>query len=120
MAAATPLHFNAFIWPNGFHEAAWRLPGADVRGVLGLDYYAGIGRVAERGLLDAVFLADNIAVPEYRLSYVPQTQFDPVVVLAALAAVTSRVGLIATGSTTYSQPWDLARRFAGAETGIPR
>jgi alkanesulfonate monooxygenase SsuD/methylene tetrahydromethanopterin reductase-like flavin-dependent oxidoreductase (luciferase family) len=83
-----------------------------VRGVLGLGYYAGIGQVAERGLLDAVFLADNIAVPEYRVTYLPQAQFDPVVVLGALAAVTRRVGLIATGSTTYSEPGDLARRFA--------
>jgi FMN-dependent oxidoreductase (nitrilotriacetate monooxygenase family) len=106
------LHFNVFIGPNGSHESAWRLAGDDVRGVLGLGYYAEIGRIAERGLLDAVFLADNITVPEYRVTYLPQAQFDPVIVLAALAGVTSRVGLIGTGSTTYSQPWDLARRFA--------
>jgi FMN-dependent oxidoreductase (nitrilotriacetate monooxygenase family) len=112
MMPPRPLHFNAFIWPNGSHESAWRLAGDDVRGVLGLGYYAELGRIAERGLMDAVFLADNIATPEYRVTYLPQTQFDPVVVLAALAAVTSRVGLIGTGSTTYGQPWDLARRFA--------
>jgi N-acetyl-S-(2-succino)cysteine monooxygenase len=106
------LHFNAFIWPNGSDESAWRVADGDVRDVLGLGYYAELGRIAERGLMDAVFLADNIAVPEYRVTYLPQTQFDPVVVLAALAACTSRVGLIGTGSTTYSQPWDLARRFA--------
>jgi FMN-dependent oxidoreductase (nitrilotriacetate monooxygenase family) len=111
MTAPFPLHFSAFIGPNGSHESAWRLAG-DASGVLGLGYYAEIGRIAERGLMDAVFLADNIAVPGYRVTYLPQAQFDPVVVLAALAAVTSRVGLIATGSTTYSQPWDLARRFA--------
>src|SRR5512135_3062892 len=109
MTAPRTLHFNAFIWPNGSHESAWRLAG-DVRGVLGLGYYAELGRIAERGLMDAVFLADNIAVPAYRVTYLPQTQFDPVIVLAALAASTSRVGLIGTGSTTYSQPWDLARR----------
>jgi FMN-dependent oxidoreductase (nitrilotriacetate monooxygenase family) len=112
MTPPRPLHFNAFIWPNGSHESAWRLAGDDVRGVLGLGYYAEIGRIAERGLMDAVFLADNIATPQYRVTYLPQAQFDPVVVLAALAASTSRVGLIGTGSTTYSQPWDLARRFA--------
>lgn len=106
------LHFNVFIGPNGSHESAWRLAGHDVRGVLGLGYYAEISQIAERCLMDAVFLADNIAVPEYRVTYLPQAQFDPVVVLAALAGVTSRVGLIGTGSTTYSQPWDLARRFA--------
>ncbi|WP_433305199.1 NtaA/DmoA family FMN-dependent monooxygenase [Actinoplanes sp. CA-030573] len=107
-----PLHFNAFIWPNGYHESAWRVVGDDVRGVLGLDYYAGIARIAERGLMDAIFLADNIAIAEYRVTHLPQTQFDPVSVLSALAAVTTRIGLIGTGSTTYSKPWELARRFA--------
>ena len=109
---ARPLHFNAFIWPNGYHESAWRLADDDVRGVLGLPYYAEIARTAERGLMDSVFLADNIAIPEYRVTHLPQTQFDPVAVLSALAGTTSRIGLIGTGSTTYSKPWDLARRFA--------
>jgi FMN-dependent oxidoreductase (nitrilotriacetate monooxygenase family) len=107
-----PLHFNAFIWPNGYHESAWRLVDDDVRGVLGLPYYAEIARIAERGLMDSIFLADNIAIPEYRVTYLPQTQFDPVAVLSALAAITTSIGLIGTGSTTYSKPWDLARRFA--------
>jgi N-acetyl-S-(2-succino)cysteine monooxygenase len=110
--AARPLHFNAFIWPNGYHESAWRVVDDDVRGVLGLPYYAEIGRIAERGLMDSIFLADNIAIPEYRVTHLPQTQFDPVLVLSALAAVTDHIGLIGTGSTTYSKPWDLARRFA--------
>ena len=109
---ARPLHFNAFIWPNGYHESAWRLADGDARGVLGLPYYAGIAAIAERGLMDSVFLADNIAIPEYRVTHLPQTQFDPVAVLSALAGTTSRIGLIGTGSTTYSKPWDLARRFA--------
>jgi len=107
-----PLHFNAFIWPNGYHESAWRVVGDDVRGVLGLPYYADIARIAERGLLDTIFLADNIAIAEYRATHLPQTQFDPISVLSALAAVTSHIGLIGTGSTTYNKPWELARRFA--------
>jgi N-acetyl-S-(2-succino)cysteine monooxygenase len=107
-----PLHFNAFIWPNGYHEAAWRVLDGDVRNVLGLSYYADIARIAERGLMDSIFLADNIAIAEYRATYLPQTQFDPISVLSALAAVTNRIGLIGTGSTTYSKPWELARRFA--------
>ncbi len=107
-----PLHFNAFIWPNGYHEAAWRVVDGDARNVLGLPYYADIARIAERGLMDSIFLADNIAIAEYRATHLPQTQFDPISVLSALAAVTSRIGLIGTGSTTYSKPWELARRFA--------
>jgi N-acetyl-S-(2-succino)cysteine monooxygenase len=110
--SARPLHFNAFIWPNGYHESAWRVVGDDVHGVLQLPYYADIARIAERGLMDSVFLADNIAIAEYRATYLPQTQFDPIAVLSALAAVTSHIGLIGTGSTTYSKPWELARRFA--------
>jgi FMN-dependent oxidoreductase (nitrilotriacetate monooxygenase family) len=110
--SARPLHFNAFIWPNGYHESAWRVVGDDVRGVLGLPYYAGIAQIAERGLMDTIFLADDIAIAEYRATYLPQTMFDPVSVLSALAAVTSHIGLIGTGSTTYSKPWELARRFA--------
>ena len=106
------LHFNAFIWPNGYHEAAWRVVDDDVRNVLGLSYYTEIARIAERGLMDSIFLADNIAIAEYRATYLPQTQFDPISVLSALAAVTSKIGLIGTGSTTYSKPWELARRFA--------
>ncbi len=109
---ARPLHFNAFIWPNGYHESAWRVVGDDVHGVLQLPYYADIARIAERGRMDSVFLADNIAIAEYRATYLPQTQFDPISVLSALAAVTSHIGLIGTGSTTYSKPWELARRFA--------
>ena len=112
MSAARPLHFNAFIYPNGYHESAWRLVDDDVRGVLGLPYYARIAAIAERGLMDSVFLADDIAVPEYRVTHIPQTLFDPIALLSALAAVTSRIGLVGTGSTTYSKPWDLARRFA--------
>jgi FMN-dependent oxidoreductase (nitrilotriacetate monooxygenase family) len=110
--SADQLHFNAFIWPNGYHESAWRVVGDDVRGVLGLPYYADIARIAERGLLDTIFLADNIAIAEYRATHLPQTQFDPISVLSALAAVTSHIGLIGTGSTTYNKPWELARRFA--------
>lgn len=110
--SARPLHLNAFVWPNGYHESAWRVVDGDVRDVLGLAYYADIARIAERGLLDSIFLADNIAIAEYRASYLPQTLFDPISVLSALAAVTSSIGLIGTGSTTYSKPWELARRFA--------
>lgn len=106
------LHFNAFVWPNGYHESAWRVVDDDVHDVLRLPYYTEIARSAEHGLMDSIFLADNIAIAEYRATHLPQTQFDPISVLSALAAVTDHVGLIGTGSTTYNAPWELARRFA--------
>jgi N-acetyl-S-(2-succino)cysteine monooxygenase len=110
--SARSLHFNAFIWPNGYHESAWRVVDDPVSDVLRLPYYADIARTAERGLMDSIFLADNIAIAEYRATFLPQTQFDPVSLLSALAAVTDHIGLIGTGSTTYNKPWELARRFA--------
>ncbi|MDW5594278.1 NtaA/DmoA family FMN-dependent monooxygenase [Conexibacter stalactiti] len=109
---ARTLHLNAFIWPGGYHESAWKVVPEPPESVFDLRWYAEIAGIAERGRLDSLFLADNIALAEHRLEYMPQTQFDPIDLLAALAGLTERIGLIATGSTTYSAPWDLARRFA--------
>jgi N-acetyl-S-(2-succino)cysteine monooxygenase len=106
------LHLTAFISPAGYHESAWRVVPEDPRSGLALPYYRELAAIAEAGRLDALFMADNMAIPEYRAEHMPQTLFDPVELLCALAAVTERIGLIATGSTTYSAPWELARRFA--------
>jgi len=97
------LHFNAFIWPNGYHEAAWRIVDDDVRNVLGLSYYTDIARIAERGLMDSIFLADNIAIAEYRATYLPQTQFDPIAVLVddLQQAVGSRPPVCDAGSSQW-------------------
>jgi FMN-dependent oxidoreductase (nitrilotriacetate monooxygenase family) len=67
---------------------------------------------AERGLLDAVFFADSPGLAVFRAGYFPQVGFDPLEVLAALSRTTTRIGLVATASTTYSAPYDLARRLA--------
>jgi alkanesulfonate monooxygenase SsuD/methylene tetrahydromethanopterin reductase-like flavin-dependent oxidoreductase (luciferase family) len=67
---------------------------------------------AERGLLDAVFFADSPGLAIFRARYFPQVGFDPLELLAALSRSTTRIGLIATASTTYSAPYDLARRLA--------
>ena len=106
------LHFTAFIAPAGYHESAWRVVAEDPRSALALPYYAQIARIAEHGALDALFCADNISIAEYRVEHLPQALFDPLELLCALAALTERIGLIATGSTTYTAPWELARRFA--------
>ncbi len=68
--------------------------------------------IAERGLLDAVFFADRLALTPHRVRAFPQPYQDPLLVLAALAMTTDQIGLIATASTTFSNPFDLARRFA--------
>ena len=70
--------------------------------------------MAERGTLDAVFLADGVAIgPEAGAR--PWNSLEPTVVLAAIAAATERVGLVATASTTFKEPYNLARRFASLD-----
>ncbi|MDW5594280.1 NtaA/DmoA family FMN-dependent monooxygenase [Conexibacter stalactiti] len=109
------VHLNTFAHGSGYHEAAWRVQERDPAEVLRLASYEEIARIAERGLLDSLFLADSPGVAEFRTEFLPQSAFDPLQVMAALAAVTEHVGLIATASTTYSKPYDLARRFASLD-----
>jgi N-acetyl-S-(2-succino)cysteine monooxygenase len=106
-------HFTAFLSEIGYHEAAWRLASpADLAGPARFGVLERSALAAERGLLDAVFFADSPGLAIFRARYFPQVGFDPLEVLAALSRLTSRVGLISTASTTYSAPYDLARRFA--------
>ncbi|MDR5699108.1 LLM class flavin-dependent oxidoreductase [Agromyces aerolatus] len=108
------LHLNTFVNAVGHHEAAWRLPGAVPNWNLDIEHYKNLARIAERGLLDSVFFADIqglISSPSRR----PGEMLDPVVKLTALAGATERIGLIGTASTTFDDPFNLARRFASAD-----
>ena len=106
-------HFTAFLAGVGYHESAWKL--ADPADLAAPAWFSVLERAAldaERGLLDAVFFADSPGLAIFRARYFPQVGFDPLELLAALSRTTSRIGLIATASTTYSAPYDLARRLA--------
>jgi len=106
-------HFTAFLTGLGYHESAWKLADpADLAGPARFGVLERAALTAERGLLDAVFFADSPGLAVFRARYFPQVGFDPLELLAALSRSTSRIGLIATASTTYSAPYDLARRLA--------
>jgi alkanesulfonate monooxygenase SsuD/methylene tetrahydromethanopterin reductase-like flavin-dependent oxidoreductase (luciferase family) len=105
------LHFNAFLMSCGHHEAAWRLPESDPSASLDLSYWTNLARIAERGTFDSVFLADGPALWGHA-RFRPGGALEPTVLLTALAGATSRIGLIATASTSYNHPYNLARRFA--------
>jgi FMN-dependent oxidoreductase (nitrilotriacetate monooxygenase family) len=108
------LHLNAFLMSSGHHEAAWRLPESDPHADLDVDHWVRLARIAERGALDSLFLADSPSFwhgAEFR----PVGQLDPFVLLSVLAAATTHIGLIATASTTYNAPYNLARRFASLD-----
>jgi N-acetyl-S-(2-succino)cysteine monooxygenase len=106
-------HLTAFLTGVGYHESAWKLADpADLAGPARFGVLERAALAAERGRLDAVFFADSPGLAIFRARYFPQVGFDPLEVLAALSRSTTRVGLIATASTTYSAPYDLARRLA--------
>ena len=106
------LNLNVYLRNSGYHEAAWRVSLADPADVLYPAHYTSLARTAERGVLDSIFLPDSPGVAEFRSEFLPGAGLDPLELLSAVAAGTEQVGLIATVSTTYSFPWDVARRVA--------
>lgn len=107
-------HLNAFLMGVGHHEAAWRHPRADAHRLLDVTHFQELAQIAERGKLDSVFFADRLAVGP-RIEHNTQAIFEPVTLLTAMSVVTERVGLIATASTGYNEPYNLARKFASLD-----
>ncbi|ODN69397.1 LLM class flavin-dependent oxidoreductase [Methylobrevis pamukkalensis] len=107
------MHLGLFILGTGSHVAGWRYPGA-VTSFQDFSAIAEIARTAERGLFDLIFMGDNLnADPAAHPSYT--LRLEPLTMLAALATVTSRIGLGATVSTTYADPFSVARVFASLD-----
>ncbi len=108
------MHLNLFIQSRGHHEASWRHPDSSALALTDIRYYQDIARRAEAGLFDSIFLADQLAMGEDGAA-AGRTWLEPVTVLAALSVSTARIGLIATASTTYTEPFNLARQFASID-----
>lgn len=108
------LHLNLFINGRGHHETAWRHPASTRKALSDLSYYRDLALAAEAAKLDSIFFADQLALGE-ELAHAARGELEPIVLLGALAASTSRIGLIATASTTYNEPYNLARQFASLD-----
>jgi len=109
--APRSLHLNVNILHSGFVPSAWRLPDADPRAFIDVGHYIRVARIAEAAKFDAVFLADNAAIVE-QIDFRPITALEPTVLLACVAAATTHIGVIGTASTSYNEPYNIARRFA--------
>lgn len=109
-----PIHLNLFVMGRGHHEAGWRHPAASPSPLTDIAYYQSLARKAEAGLFDSIFLADALALGK-DVGHVAVGGLEPITMLAALAGATERIGLIATASTTYSEPFNLARQFASLD-----
>jgi alkanesulfonate monooxygenase len=113
------LHLGAFMRPVSIHTAAWRYPGAFADANFNFAHLKRFAQTLERGCFDAFFMADHLAVLNMPMDALKRsatvTSFDPPTLLPALAVVTERLGLIATGSTTFDEPYHVARRFAALD-----
>ncbi|MFG1269625.1 LLM class flavin-dependent oxidoreductase [Xanthobacter sp. DSM 14520] len=108
------LVLNLFIYPGGHHEAGWRYPGASPERLLDITYYQDLARSAEAAKLDAVFFADGPAQVD-NIRFASRFRIEPLTWLAAIAAATTHIGLIGTASTTYYEPYNLARLYASLD-----
>lgn len=108
------LHLNLFINGRGHHETAWRHPASTKRALSDLGYYRDLALAAEAAKLDSIFFADQLALGD-ELAHAARGELEPLTLLGALAALTERIGLIATASTTYNEPYNLARQFASLD-----
>lgn len=119
MTAHRQLHLGAFMRPAAIHTGAWRYPGADPYANFSLEQMRRSIQRLEEAKFDAFFMADHLAllnmpVAALRRSHTV-TSFEPFTLLSALSAVTERIGLVATASTTFDAPYHVARRFASLD-----
>jgi len=112
------MHLGLFIYPAGHHIASWRHPAVDPRRIAGMDYYCAAARTAERGKFDLFFVGDMLAAREKDGRLIREgglNNIDSISITSAISAVTECLGLIATLSTTYNEPYYIAERFASLD-----
>jgi len=113
------LKLGAFMRPVSIHTAWWRYPGSYADANFNFQHLKRFAQTLERGRFDAFFMADHLAVLNMPMNALKRsatvTSFDPMILLPALSVVTERLGLIATGSTTFDAPYHVARRFASLD-----
>jgi FMN-dependent oxidoreductase (nitrilotriacetate monooxygenase family) len=119
VSAARQLILGAFMRPVSIHTAAWRYPGAHADGNFNFSHLRRYIETLERGRFHAFFMADHLALMNMPMAALKRsatvTSFDPLTLLPALATCTERIGLIATASTTYNDPYHIARKFASLD-----
>ncbi len=110
------MHITTFMLPAGYHKDSWRLEGSRAEELGFLDFVLELTLMAEAAKLDAVFFGDIVTADTILRNDVKMNGlYEPVSVLSALAARTSRIGLIGTISTTFSEPYNTARQIMGVD-----
>jgi FMN-dependent oxidoreductase (nitrilotriacetate monooxygenase family) len=119
MSQSRRLHLGAFMRPVSIHTAWWRYPGSFPDANFNFAHLKRFIQKLEQGRFDAFFMADHLALLNMPMAALKRsatvTSFDPLTLLPALAVVTEHIGLIATASTTYNEPYHIARKFASLD-----
>jgi len=109
----------AFLWPGGHHHAAWRLPDSTGDDLHSIENYRRMARAAERAKLDVVFLGDLLAIWPLPWELLARTaraaRLEPIVLASALTQVTEEIGFVATASTSFNEPFNVARQFGSLD-----
>ncbi|PZX07034.1 FMN-dependent oxidoreductase (nitrilotriacetate monooxygenase family) [Psychrobacillus insolitus] len=111
------MKLGAFFMLPGHHVAAWRHPEAQADQVLNFEFIKQQALTAERGKFDMLFLADGVAAGATSSSFEQHASayFEPFTLLSGLATVTKNIGLVGTVSTTFNEPFNVARKFASLD-----
>ncbi|MBV1814013.1 LLM class flavin-dependent oxidoreductase [Pseudomonas viridiflava] len=114
---ARQMKLGAFLMATGHHVAAWRHPDVPANAGLDFKHYGHLAQVAEAAKFDALFVADSVAAATGDIAsrMARSDHFEPLTLLSALSAVTDHIGLIATATTTYNEPYHVARKFASLD-----
>src|ERR1700712_1637538 len=119
MSSARQLKLGAFMRPVSIHTGAWRYPGAYPDANFNFGHLKRFIQTLERAKFDAFFMADHLAVLNMPIEALKRshtvTSFEPFTLLSALSQVTDHIGLVATASTTFDEPFHIARRFASLD-----
>lgn len=119
--ASHQMKLGVFLYPTGHHLAGWRHPQALADGGMNLRHYIDLARKAETSRLDFIFFADTLGARDAgnieAWSHTPKytAQFEPLTLLSAIAVLTERIGLVTTATTTYNEPFHIARKFASLD-----
>ncbi|MDR2128239.1 MAG: LLM class flavin-dependent oxidoreductase [Burkholderiaceae bacterium] len=114
MSKKRSLTLNLFIYPNGHHEAAWRYSKAARERILDVRFYQELAQQAETAKFDAVFFADGLGIGD-GVRYASRFHLEPITLINALAAATQKIGFIATASTSFYDPYTLARLLGSTD-----
>ena len=112
---ARQMHLGAFLFNLGNHIAGWRMPGVPTDGLMSFAFYRNLAEIAERGMFDLLFHSDGVGINDTYdavLRHSITIRPEPLTLLSALAVATRHIGLAATVSTTYNEPYPVARQLA--------